>query len=131
MILAARAAAARARVWPRCFQPPSHISAAGNLRLVLGGGRRVRRRGLQELCRPDTIAGSDLESFEGGKVVLRLDRPADVALWREPGGALRGVFQGAGAIPEPLLRITTDWTCLSPGHGASPCSERGRDCQPR
>ncbi len=64
----------------------------------------------------DGFAASDLESFEGGQIVLRLDRPADVALWREPGGAWRGVFQGAGAIPEELLRITKDWGCLNPGH---------------
>lgn len=59
---------------------------------------------LQALC-----AGS-LSSFSGGNLEIHLEKPVDLALWKDDAGRWKGMLQGwDGPIPEELSRITDSW----------------------
>jgi hypothetical protein len=64
--------------------------------------------------RLEALAAGGLRYVRAGTTVLSLDEPADLALWREPSGQLRGVLQDwAGPIPAPLASLTTNWLRLA------------------
>jgi hypothetical protein len=72
------------------------------------GAVRLDREG-----RVEAIAAGGLKRFAARSLVIALPERADLALWRADGGRWRGVLQGAaGAVPDELTRITTNWTRL-------------------
>lgn len=57
------------------------------------------------------LAAGGLKHFDGGGLTIDLAERADVALWRDATGEWRGVLQEFdGPLPEPLARITKNWT---------------------
>lgn len=59
------------------------------------------------------MAAGGLKSFSAGDVRFTLERPTDMALWRNADGSLHGVLQGnIGPIPKVLKTLTADWTLL-------------------
>jgi hypothetical protein len=62
----------------------------------------------------DALAASDLRYFEGGGLVIALDNPIDVALWKDQKGKWAGVIQAdkKGEIPDELAKITDQWRWL-------------------
>ena len=60
------------------------------------------------------LAAGGLKHFAVGGVTFQLDRPADLALWRDAKGELHGVLQGwEGPVPPSLSALTTDWLRLA------------------
>jgi hypothetical protein len=76
---------------------------------------------------PEALAAGGLKRANVGRWTLALERPVDVALWRDAQGKYHGAIQdGDGPIPPALLAITTDWLRLAvppplpPGGGVDP-----------
>ncbi len=62
----------------------------------------------------DALAAGGLKHLRLGDVVISLERRADIALWRNEQGTLRGVLQDwQGPIPSCLTAITNRWLRLS------------------
>ncbi len=60
------------------------------------------------------LAASELKYFETGNFKLRLDQPADIALWKNDKGEWEGMLQGwEGDIPSQLLSLTKKWQRIS------------------
>ncbi len=50
---------------------------------------------------------------DAGNLEISLNERADIALWIDQDGKWQGVVQSeSGAVPEPLLKITKQWTGL-------------------
>ncbi|MFH1568719.1 MAG: hypothetical protein ABIL09_12040, partial [Gemmatimonadota bacterium] len=62
--------------------------------------------------RVEALAAGGLRRVRGGGLDLELSAPLDVALWRDAGGAWRGVAQGVPEVPDALKRLARDWVCL-------------------
>jgi len=61
------------------------------------------------------MAAGSLKRFESGGVVIELQDPLDMAIWRDPAGKFRGVVQDAKEpLPPALTALTTDWLRLPP-----------------
>ena len=61
----------------------------------------------------EAMAAGGLRHFKAGPVEIKLDQPADVALWRDPKGTLQGVLQGyEGDVPADLAALTSNWLRL-------------------
>jgi hypothetical protein len=61
----------------------------------------------------EAMAAGGLRHFKAGPVEIKLDKPADVALWRDPKGTLQGVLQGyEGDVPADLAALTSNWLRL-------------------
>jgi hypothetical protein len=59
------------------------------------------------------LAAGGLKHFKAGDFEISLDVRTDIALWTDGKGDWHGVLQSeSGLIPEPLLRITKNWTRL-------------------
>jgi len=57
------------------------------------------------------LAAGGLKLFKSAKQTIALPERLDVAIYKEPFGDWRGVVHGHdGAIPEPLLALTKNWT---------------------
>jgi hypothetical protein len=70
------------------------------------------------------MAAGSLKHFRAGRVEIALDKPIDVALWRDAEGKFHGALQDwADPVPAPLLALTSDWLRLS----VPPPLLRGRD----
>jgi hypothetical protein len=71
-----------------------------------------------------SMAACGLKHFRAGRVEITLDKPIDIALWRDAEGNMHGVLQDwPDPIPAPLLALNPDWLRLSvppplpsPGH---------------
>jgi hypothetical protein len=60
------------------------------------------------------LAAGGLHRFSTDHTEIQLPQRADVALWRDASGTLRGVLQGwQGPVPEPLRRLTPHWLRLA------------------
>ena len=56
------------------------------------------------------IAAAGLQSMTAGKLALKLQSPADFALWRTNANSeFHGVFQGTASVPEALQGLCRDW----------------------
>jgi hypothetical protein len=72
-------------------------------------------------CRFDTngkltaLAASELKRFEGGGIALKLENPADIALWKNADGSWNGVLQAAeNRLPKELADLpNTQWKFLA------------------
>jgi hypothetical protein len=68
---------------------------------------------LSEDGKLEAMAAGGLRHFKAGPVEIKLDQPADVALWRDPKGTLQGVLQGyEGDVPADLAALTSNWLRL-------------------
>jgi hypothetical protein len=63
------------------------------------------------------LAGSDVRLVDAGSLHIEFAQPIDFALWRDAQGVPHGVLQGDAPVPEPLLRLTKDWTRLDNKEG--------------
>ena len=64
--------------------------------------------------RLEAMAAGGLKSFQGGGMSIELPDRADVAMWRDDRGRMRGVIQGwNGPIPRALTAITGNWLRLA------------------
>jgi hypothetical protein len=62
----------------------------------------------------EAMAVGGLKRFRAGKLQIVLEKPADVALWRDAEGKLRGSLQdSSGPVPAPLAALTSDWVRLA------------------
>ena len=62
----------------------------------------------------EALAAGGLRRFEVGPFRIVLDRPADVALWRDERGKLQGILQDwTGPVPPALTAITGNWLRLA------------------
>lgn len=62
----------------------------------------------------EALAAGGLRRCVAGKFHLILDRPVDMALWRDEQGTIRGVLQDCdGAVPVVLAAITPHWNRLA------------------
>jgi hypothetical protein len=61
----------------------------------------------------EAMAAGGLRHFKAGPVEIKLDQPADVAVWRDPKGAMQGVLQDyQGPVPADLAALTSNWLRL-------------------
>ena len=61
----------------------------------------------------EALAAGGLTFFKTGNFVIRLDKEADLALWKNDKGQFEGVVQGiAGEVSPCLLAITKNWKQL-------------------
>jgi hypothetical protein len=64
--------------------------------------------------KPKALAASELKYFESGDFRIRLDKPVDLALWKNDKGEWEGLLQGwEGEIPSQLLSLTHKWQRIS------------------
>jgi hypothetical protein len=62
----------------------------------------------------DGLAAGGLRFFSGGGVEIKLDMPADIALWRDAAGAFPGALQDwDGPVPYVLQGLCNEWLRLS------------------
>ncbi|MBE0655804.1 MAG: hypothetical protein IH594_18530, partial [Bacteroidales bacterium] len=60
------------------------------------------------------LAAGGLKKFKAGNLEILLDDRVDLALWIDQYGKWQGVLQDwDGVIPDPLLKITKDWSRLA------------------
>ncbi len=60
------------------------------------------------------MAAGGLKHFRAGRVGIALDKPIDIAVWRDAAGSWHGVLQDwPDPVPAPLLTLTPDWLRLS------------------
>lgn len=61
----------------------------------------------------EAMAAGGLRYFEVGRFKIKLEKPADIALWRDEKGKMQGVLQDwDGPIPAALTAITPNWLRL-------------------
>jgi hypothetical protein len=61
----------------------------------------------------EAMAAGGLRHFKAGPVEIKLDQPADVALWRDTKGVWQGVLQDyEGEVPKDLAALCKHWTRL-------------------
>ncbi len=61
----------------------------------------------------EAMAAGGLRHFKAGPVEIKLDQPADVAVWRDPKGVMQGVLQDyQGPVPADLAALTSNWLRL-------------------
>jgi len=62
----------------------------------------------------EALAAGGLRRFQVGPLKISLDRPADVAVWRDATGQMRGVLQDyEGPVPPALSALAKTWTRLA------------------
>lgn len=62
----------------------------------------------------EALAAGGLKRFRTGDFAIKLDQPADIALWRNREGKLQGLLQDwDGPVPAPLSAITDSWLHLA------------------
>ena len=62
----------------------------------------------------EAMAAGGLTHFKTGSVEIRMETPADIALWKDEKGTWQGVLQGyEGDVPETLLALTPNWQRLA------------------
>ena len=68
---------------------------------------------LDDKGRIEAMAAGGLNYFRVGDFKIKLNKRADIALWKDNDGKWRGVLKGwKGAIPLQLLAITNNWTLI-------------------
>jgi len=68
---------------------------------------------LDEEGRVEALAAGGLTSFKTQKAEIQLEKPVDLAFWKDEAGTIKGVIQGwEGEIPHPLLSLTKEWVRL-------------------
>lgn len=61
----------------------------------------------------EALAAGGLKHFKAGAVEIRIDRPADIALWKEGDGDWQGVLQAYdGDVPDALKALCENWLRL-------------------
>ena len=69
---------------------------------------------LDEQGKLEAMAAGGLKYFKTGSVEIRLDQPADVALWKDANGMMQGILQDyQGPVPASLKAITPHWLRLA------------------
>jgi hypothetical protein len=62
----------------------------------------------------EALAAGGLRRLEIGPLKIELEKPVDIAMWRDASGQMRGVLQDyAGEVPRPLAALTADWLRLA------------------
>ena len=61
----------------------------------------------------EAMAAGGLRHFKAGPVEIKLDQPADLAVWRDAKGVMQGVLQDyQGPVPADLAALTSNWLRL-------------------
>jgi hypothetical protein len=59
------------------------------------------------------LAAGGLKHFKTDSVEIKLDKPADIAIWQDMNGKMQGVLQGySGPVPAALEAISSEWLRL-------------------
>jgi len=62
----------------------------------------------------EALAAGGLKRFQTGAITIELPERADIAIWRDGAGQLRGVLQGSdGPVPAVLTALTPNWLRLA------------------